>query len=107
MKGKRMNGQRQKSIVSQEAAEQIAIAALGFIASEPERLDRFLSITGLGPDTLRAAASQKGFLGQILSHLADDESLLLAFAANVGESPASIAAAHQTLNRPASGGDET
>jgi hypothetical protein len=102
-----MNGQRRKSIISQETAEQIAIAALGFIASEPERLDRFLSITGLGPDSLRTAASEPGFLGQVLSHLAEDESLLLAFAANVGKSPASIAAAYQKLNRPAGGGDET
>jgi hypothetical protein len=90
---------RQKSTILRENAEQIAIEALGFIASEPDRLDRFLSITGLGPETLRAAASQPGFLGQVLAHLADDESLLLAFAANAGQSPASISAAHQALNR--------
>jgi hypothetical protein len=99
-----MNSQRQKSLVSRDFAEQIAIAALGFIASEPERLDRFLSVTGLGPETLRSAASTPGFLGQVLGHLAEDESLLLAFAANAGESPARIAAAHQALNRPGPGG---
>ena len=34
----------------QAAAEELAIAALGFIAGEPEQLGRFLAMTGIGPD---------------------------------------------------------
>ena len=33
----------------QAAAEELAIAALGFIAGEPEQLGRFLAMTGIGP----------------------------------------------------------
>jgi Protein of unknown function (DUF3572) len=94
--------QRQGGIsrVSREEAQGVAIGALGFLAAEPERLGRFLAITGLGPENLRAAASEPGFLGQVLDHLAQDESLLMAFAAHNGESPARIAAAHQALTDP-------
>jgi hypothetical protein len=88
------------SRVSREEAEQIAIGALGFLASDPERLGRFLAITGLGPENLRAAAREPGFLGQVLGHLAEDESLLMAFAANASESPDRVAAAHQALAGP-------
>jgi hypothetical protein len=102
-----MNRKHQKSMVSEEFAEETAIAALAFIASEPERLDRFLSMTGLRPETLRAAALEPGFLGQVLNHLAEDESLLLAFAANAILDPASVTAAHQSLNRPVPGEDES
>src|SRR5262245_63421658 len=63
------------------AAEALAIAALGFIAGEPERRGRFLVMTGIGPDSIRAAAREPQFLLGVLDHLAADEPLLLAFAA--------------------------
>ena len=44
-----------------ETAEALAIAALTFIAEEPERLGRFLALSGIGPESLRAAASEPGF----------------------------------------------
>ena len=66
---------------AQAAAEDLAIAALGFIAGEPERLGRFLAITGIGPDSIRTAAREPQFLLGVLDHLAADEPLLLAFAA--------------------------
>ena len=63
-----------------EAASALAIAALRFIAEEPERLRVFLSLTGIDPHAVRAAAREPGFLLGVLDHLAGDESLLLAFA---------------------------
>ena len=83
--------------VSADEAKDIAIEALGFLASDPERLGRFLALTGLGPENLRAAAQEPAFLGQVLNHLAQDETLLLAFAANSAKTPEQIAAAHHTL----------
>lgn len=77
--------------------EALAIAALGFLAEDQERLGRFLAITGLDPATLRAAARAPGFLGAVLDHLLADESLLLAFAANHQLVPASIASARTRL----------
>jgi hypothetical protein len=86
--------------ISADEAQGVAIEALGFLAGDPDRLGRFLAITGLGPENLRAAASEPGFLGQVLGHLAEDESLLLAFAANSGQDPGRVAAAHARLAGP-------
>ena len=86
--------------MNREDAEGFAIAALGFIAGDAERLGRFLAVTGLGPETLRQAARDKAFLGQVLSFLAEDEPLLLAFAADLGENPMRIAEAHRFLAGP-------
>jgi hypothetical protein len=93
-----MLGRSRKSLLNKEAAESIAVGALGFLASDPERLDRFLALTGLGPENLRAAAGEPGFFGQVLDHVMSDESLLMAFAANQGEAPETVAAAHGLLS---------
>jgi hypothetical protein len=85
-------------------AEALAVEALGFLARDDERLGRFLAITGLGPENLRAAASSPGFLAGVLAHMAEDEALLLAFAADAGIRPERIAAAHARLAGPGVGG---
>ena len=53
----------------------LAIQALTFIAEEPERLNRFLEMTGLSLGEIRAAAGAPGFLAGILEHMVGDESL--------------------------------
>jgi hypothetical protein len=85
-----------------EAAEQLSVAALGFLASEPDRLSRFLSLSGLGPENLRAAAADPAFLSSVLDYLLTDEPLLLAFAADQGQAPESIAASRRVLGGPPS-----
>ena len=87
--------------LSKAAAESIAIESLTFLAGNPARLDRFLALSGLEPDNLRAAAGEPGFLAGVLEHLASDESLLLAFAANARRAPATIAKARDILSPPA------
>jgi hypothetical protein len=82
---------------SREAAESLAIQALGFIAEEPERLGAFLAASGIGPDAIRDAAREPGFLGGVLDHMLGDESLLVAFADSAGLDPASIARARRAL----------
>ena len=68
-----------------EAAEALAIAALTFIAEEPERLGRFLALTGIGPESLRAAAREPGFLARrARSSRPATRRLLIAFAADRG-----------------------
>ena len=81
-------------------AEELAVEALGFIASDAERLSRFLDLTGLTPDTVREAASSPGFFVAVLDHLAGDESQLLAFAANAGRPPEHVLAARDLLAGP-------
>src|SRR5215510_14840847 len=79
------------------AAEDLAIAALGFIAGEPQRLGRFLAMTGIGPDSIRAAAREPQFLLGVLDHLAADEPLLLAFAAENAIDPGEVIKARDTM----------
>jgi hypothetical protein len=86
------------SLLTQEAAEGLAIQALTFIAGEPERLGRFLAVTGIGPDQIRPASSELGFLAGVLEHLAGDERLLTAFATEAGVDPAAIGKALDTLS---------
>jgi hypothetical protein len=94
MTKRRQSANRQDA---QAAAEHLAIAALGFIAGEPERLGRFLAMTGIGPDSIRAAAREPQFLLGVLDHLAADEPLLLAFAAENAIDPGEVIKARDTM----------
>jgi Protein of unknown function (DUF3572) len=80
--------------------EALAIDTLGFIAGEPERLERFLAVTGLDPSTLRAAAGAPGFLVAVLDHVLADEALLLSYAANRRLAPEAVALARRRLGGP-------
>jgi hypothetical protein len=83
--------------VSFETAEILAIQALGFLAQDPERLGRFLELTGLGPGDIRAAAGEPHFLAAVLDHIAGYEPLLNDFVAETGVDPLSIAPARAAL----------
>ena len=82
----------------QEDAQRLAIAALGFLAGDEERLERFLALSGLGADDLRAAAQEAGFLGGVMDYVASEEPLLLAFANHQACDPASVMQARQILS---------
>jgi Protein of unknown function (DUF3572) len=82
---------------TREAAETLAIDALGYIAEEPERLNRFLGITGIEPSRIRTAAGEPGFLAGVLEHMLGDESLLVAFATSAGIDPMEVARARSVL----------
>jgi len=86
---------------SKAAAEALAVQALTFIAEEPERLGRFLAETGIGPQAVRAAAQEPGFLAGVLGYILDDESLLIAFASEAGVNPTEVVRAHTALSGPA------
>jgi len=82
-------------------ATEASIAALEFLAADPERLRRFLALSGLGPDNLRQAAGDPSFLGAVLDYLAGDEPLLIAFASHRGWRPADVVRARDALAEPA------
>ena len=83
-----------------EAAEIVAVQALGFIAGDPERLGGFLAETGIGPQSLRAAASDPQFLVSVLDFVLRDEATVKAFAKASELHPTNIAAARQVLGDP-------
>jgi hypothetical protein len=80
-----------------EAASALAIAGLSFIASEPERLGRFLALSGIGPESLRSAAREPGFLAGVLDHLASDDQLLRDFAEQNEFDPEQVMKARELL----------
>jgi hypothetical protein len=80
-----------------EVAEIVAIRALSFLASEPERLGQFLSESGIGPETLRASASDPGFLAGVLDFILRDDATVTAFSEFSQLPPATITAAREVL----------
>jgi Protein of unknown function (DUF3572) len=82
---------------AKEAAEMLAIQALGFIGEEPERLTAFLNASGLAIEQIRDAAKEPRFLVGVLEHMLADESLLLAFVASAGIDPTAIGQARAAL----------
>jgi hypothetical protein len=89
-----------RGLVGSQQAEANAIRALGALASDAERLGRFLTATGLGPGNLRVAAQNPGFLAGVLEHVMSDEALLIAIAAELGLKPEALAQARDVLAGP-------
>jgi hypothetical protein len=94
---------KSRQSTSVDSARSLAVSALAFIAADSDRLNRFLSLTGLGPDNLRTAAADPAFLGSVLDYLVGDEALLVEFAADAGLKPEAVARAHAVLCGPAEG----
>ncbi len=80
-----------------EVAEIVAVQALSFLAGEPERLGRFLAETGIGPETLRSAATDPNFLVNVLDFILRDDESVKAFAAASKLHPTNIMAAREVL----------
>ena len=83
-----------------EVAEIVAIQALSFVAGDPERLGLFLAESGIGPETLRSAASDPRFLASVLDFVMRDDVTVQAFATASELHPTNIAAARQALADP-------
>jgi len=86
-----------KDRARRQAAETLAVAALGFLASEPEHLGGFLAATGVGPDQIRNAARDPSFLSGVLDHFSGNEPLLIAFAQHQGIDPTEVERARAAL----------
>jgi hypothetical protein len=91
---------KRRYAADREAAETVALAALTFLVADPERLERFTALHGLTIENLRETGAAPGFLAGVLDHLASDEPLLLAFAANHGLDPAEVMRAWAALADP-------
>ncbi|MES0808458.1 DUF3572 domain-containing protein [Roseibium sp. SCPC15] len=96
-----MKNMQGKSL-SVEEAQGIATEALLQLSRDPEQIGRFLAFSGIGPDVIRTAAGEPGFLAGVLEFYMMDEPLLLAFCENAGIRPTMMAAARYAL----AGGEE-
>lgn len=82
-----------------EADSALALAALAWILADEPRAERFLALTGLTPDGLRAGLLRPATLAAILSFLMMHETDLVSCAAAIDSGPAALAAASARLDQ--------
>lgn len=70
---------KQDNLPSRDAAESMALQALGWLASQPDLLPGFLAMTGADADSLRGAASQPAFLGAVMDFILSEDAHVIAF----------------------------
>lgn len=83
--------------MERSTAETLAILAFSFLLADDTRRARFLDLTGVDPDDLRAAITQPEFQAAILDHVSADERILMAFAADADIDPGDVEAARTAL----------
>ncbi len=84
--------------LTRDDAETMAFQAIGFLADEPNRIGRFLSLTGMEPETMLTAAETAPVQVAVLDHLLSDESLLMVFSGHAGINPEAVAVARALLD---------
>lgn len=75
----------------------LALNALGWVLDDGDRAARFLALTGLTPDELRASLGKPGTLGAVLDFLCAHERDLVSAADALGVAPGELAAARERL----------
>ena len=76
---------------------ELVLQALGWVLSDPARARRFLDLTGLTPESLRAGIGEPGTQAAVLDFLCAHEPDLLGAAESLGVAPAALAAARDRL----------
>jgi hypothetical protein len=80
-------------------AEALALAALAATLTDERRARRFLELTGLDADELRARAGERSLLAAVLTFLEAHEPDLVAVAQAIGTKPEILISAHAELER--------
>lgn len=93
-----------KQKLTPDEAASFALKGLAFLASDTARLTRFLQLTGIDPDDLRAQAGEPATMVAVLDHLLADQSLLLVFAAEIQVEPERVEEARVSLTGSSSQG---
>ncbi len=87
-----------RGAVTNEDAEALALQALVWTLSEPDRAMRLLSVTGLDPADLRTRAGEPAVLAAALGFLESHEPDLVACAESLGIRPEALVRARMTLD---------
>ena len=80
-------------------AEALALSALAATLTDERRAARFLELTGLSPDGIRARLGERSLLAAALAFLENHEPDLIAVAEAVGCKPEALIAARTELER--------
>jgi hypothetical protein len=75
----------------------LALAALAATLTDERRAARFLDLTGIGTDELRARAGQPALLSALIRFLEGHEPDLLSVSEQIGVRPEALVAARRTL----------
>ncbi|MPS67645.1 MULTISPECIES: DUF3572 domain-containing protein [unclassified Novosphingobium] len=75
----------------------LALNALGWVLGDPDRAERFLALTGLTPDELRASLGEPATMAAVLEFLCSHEPDLVAAAEALAVSPMALASARERL----------
>jgi hypothetical protein len=75
----------------------LALGALVFVLGDDALSSRFMDMTGLTPDALRAGVNDPVVMGAVLEFLANHESDLIAAADHLGVAPGVLGAAWEKL----------
>jgi hypothetical protein len=78
----------------------VALGALAATLSDERRARRFLDLTGIETDELRARAADPSLLSALIGFLEAHEPDLLAVSDAIGVEPAAIVAARRSLDGP-------
>ena len=80
-------------------AEALALAALAATLTDERRAQRFLDLTGLSPEGIRARVGERSLLAACLAFLEAHEPDLVAVANAIGSTPESLVRARSELER--------
>ena len=80
-----------------DRAATISLRVLAFLIEDRTRLQRFLNLTGIAPETLAVMAPETNFQASVLEYLLGDEPLLLEFCGKEEINPSQPAKALRVL----------
>lgn len=92
---------RQKNKAAAVDPEETAVTLLGWLASEPDMMSRFLALSGIQAPQLRQAINDPGFLAGMLDFVMAHEPSLMAFCETTNTKPESVVAAWHHYSGPA------
>ncbi|MDR6950914.1 hypothetical protein J2X65_000257 [Ancylobacter sp. 3268] len=92
-----MRSLKSKPLSTRQAAREVAIGVLGFMAGDPERIGAFLAESGLSPADLRGVAGSPAFHVALLDHLINRQDLLIDYATQAKIDPGHVVAARDIL----------
>jgi hypothetical protein len=85
-------------MTKREAAEVLALDALGWMVADEALLPQFLEATGMSPDDIRNRAGEPDMLLAVLDFLMGDDARIIGFSTATGRAPAATAEAMSLLS---------
>lgn len=88
-----------KPAASRDRAETVALGGLAFLAAQPEEIERFLRLSGLDVDTLRAKAADPELLRAVMEFILADDARVTGLCQDLDLEPRDLHAALQALGQ--------